>query len=348
MRGRCVGVALILWLAASSAVPGGCATDAELAEAVRRIDAQLVKDVEANLRRKLDAGAAQQFYGVIPGGDLTPGRPWVRVLEDGTRRVLMKYGHQAGKAAEYLIASEVLGDTKYRDVGMRCCDFLLKAQQPRGYWLSQYYVSPAGEIRGAPAGEPERLGYCRVQDGYQDEHVFVLVYAWRLSGRKEYLDAAKRCADCILSIENENGSWPDYWDFDLPRDQGAATGVEGVRLGCSYNDGATTRPLTVMALFYHLTHDRRYLARLGRLASWVERTQLGRAKVRGWCQQYGFDDKPIGAREFEMPVIEPRTFDRFVFPLLLWLHLEGSGKVRAPGRRRDPESATVSRGPSSP
>jgi len=307
---------------------------AELDAALARLDRALVAATEAKLRGKLDAGAAPQFHGVIPGGDLTPGRPWVRTLEDGTRRVHMKYGHQAQKAAEYLIASEVLGERAYLDVGLRCCDFLLNAQQPRGYWLEQYYLSPEGKICGAPPGTAERPSHCRLQDGFQDENVFALVYAWRLSGERKYLDAAKRCAECVLSIQNENGTWPDYWDFppagearpyggDLPREQGPASGVLGVRLGCSYNDGATTRPTQMMALMYHLTGEQRYVARLGRLGDWVFATQLGQGKVRGWCQQYGLDGKPIGAREFEMPVIEPRTFDRFVFPLLLWLYLAG-------------------------
>jgi hypothetical protein len=300
---------------------GAAGTEAELNALTAKIAPTLVEPVEAKLRAKLDEAAAQQFYGALPAGDLTPGRPYVKALPDGTRRLIMKYGVQAGQAAGFLMGYEVLGDRKYLDTALKTCEFLLRAQQPKGYWLAGYYISPAGGITASPPGQAPREGYCRIQDGYQDENFFLMIYTWRLTGEQKYFDAAKRCADCLLEIQNENGSWPDYWDFAIPKDQGPATGVEGVRLGCSYNDGATTRPMQVMITMYHITKDRKYIARLGGVGQWLFDTQMGQGKVRGWCQQYGLDNKPIQARNFEMPVIEPRTLNRFVFPLSLWFYL---------------------------
>ncbi len=321
MRRQGVVVALLAIGCFSRCVIGQEAPEAELNALAARIAPKLVGAVETKLRGKLDAAAAEQFHGVLPAGDLTRGRPYVKALEDGSRRLIMKYGQQANQAAGFLIAYEVLGDKKYLEVALKTCEFLLRAQQPKGYWLHEYYVSPSGEVSAKPPGTAPREGYCRIQDGYQDENSFLMIYAWRLTGEQEYLDSAKRCADCLLEIQNENGSWPDYWDFAIPKDTGPATGTEGVRLGCSYNDGATTRPATLMIAMYHITKDRKYLARLGGVGQWLFDTQLGRGKVRGWCQQYGLDNKPIQARNFEMPVIEPRTFNRFVFPLSLWFYL---------------------------
>jgi len=68
-------------------------------------------------------------------------------------------------------------------------------------------------------------------------------------------------------------------------------------------------------VMYHLTKDPRYVARIPRIGQWIFDTQLGKGKVRGWCQQYGLDNKPHGARHFEMPVIELRAFSRFIAPL---------------------------------
>lgn len=316
-------ICMIVW-----ALVGYCAiasaqqaNEAELNALLEKINPNLVEPIETRLRAKLDAAAAQQFHGLLPAGELTPGRPYVKTLPDGSRRLIMKYGTQAGQAGGFLVAYEILGEKKYLDVALQTCDFLLRAQQPKGFWLPEYHVSPTGVVKPHTSDRPARQGYCRIQDGYQDEAFFLLIYAWRLTGQQKYFDAAKRCADCLLEIQNENGSWPDYWDFAIPREKGPVTGAEGVRLGCSYNDGATTRPATVMITMYHITKDKKYIARLGGIGQWIFDTQLGQGKVRGWCQQYGLDNKPIQARNFEMPVIEPRTFNRFVFPLSLWFYL---------------------------
>jgi len=143
-----------------------------------------------------------------------------------------------------------------------------------------------------------------------------MLYAWKATGEQKYYDSAKRCADYVLSIQNDNGSWPDYWVPGTRLEGRTAFSTKaGMLMGGSYNDGATSGPMEMMIVMYHLTRDPKYVARLPHIGQWIFDTQLGQGKVRGWCQQYGLDNKPHQARNFEMPVIELRTFSRFVAPL---------------------------------
>jgi len=66
----------------------------------------------------------------------------------------MKYGQQAKKGAEFLAAYEVLGDSKYLDAARNTAEFILKGQQPEGYWLRGYYVSPEGVVKNEYNGRP--------------------------------------------------------------------------------------------------------------------------------------------------------------------------------------------------
>lgn len=319
----------IVWAAACGlALAPGYLGAAELDDWLAKINPEVSKHAEARVRNKLNGEAAKQFFGVLPAGRYghngTKDHYYVKVLPDGTWHLAMKYGIQANLAAEYLMAYEVLGDKNFLEVGLKNCDFLLRAQQPRGHWLRFYNVSTNGVITTTlPGREPPPESHdleVRFQDGYQDQHIFVLLYAWRLTHEQKYFDAAKRCADCLLELENDNGTWPDYCDLGKAATNGPITGQLGVRVGCSYNDGATTRPLGVMLAMYHVTKDPKYLAKLRRIGPWIFATQLGQGKVRGWCQQYRLDNQPLEARGFEMPLIEPMTFTRFVFPLAVWFY----------------------------
>jgi hypothetical protein len=121
-------------------------------------------------------------------------------------------------------------------------------------------------------------------------------------------------------MQNDNGSWPDEYDFSLSKSSGAWTSHRGVRVGGSYNDGATTNSAIQMFIAYALTGDAKYLSKLGGLGQWIFDTQMGEGDVRGWCQQYDFYNKAMHARHFELPVIEPRTYNRFIVPHATWYY----------------------------
>ena len=198
-------------------------------------------------------------------------------------------------------AYEIFGDEKYFKAGLSAIEPILAAQSPRGNW--------GGNM-------------CRIQDHFQDMPFWVLMYAYKLTGDMKYFEAARRCADCLLALQSESGGWPDWWDFGNPdKTRDPVSTTAGVRLGTSHNDSATTAPTAMMVSMYHMTKDKKYIARLGNLGPFIFATQLGEGKVRGWAEQYDHNGKPARARGYEIELPYPRTLTRSVGPLLIWLYL---------------------------
>jgi len=256
------------------------AKEKELEELLAKIDMDLVNKCEADIRAWLETQTGNQ-----PTGDMkNKGKLW----------------EKAAYAAIFLRTCEIFGDKKYLAPALAVADEVLASQSPKGNW--------GGEM-------------CRIQDHFQDAPFFVLLYAYKLSGDKKYFDGAVRSADLLLSLQNDSGGWPDWWDFRHPdKNTGVVSGWKGVRRGTSHNDEATVAPFRMMIVMYHMTGNRKYLAKLGNLGGWLEGTQLGKGDVAGWCQQYDADDKPVEAREWEIAIPDLFAFTRSVAPLSIWLY----------------------------
>ncbi|MBD3293343.1 MAG: hypothetical protein GF393_10495, partial [Armatimonadia bacterium] len=246
-------------------------------------------------------------------------RVWTGETED-PRIVRNKYGSSiVSTAYDFLDAWHHGGEERWREVAARSVDFFLRAQDERGYWYQDYLVDAAGR----PVGMKKT--WARIQDGYQSQPFLYLLYWHRLTGERRAFEAARRCADFVLSVENPNGSWPGT--FEVTSGVGKTTGPRGVERGCEYNDYATTDPMRMMITMYHLTGEERYLhgpegsAGILGIGRWMFDTQIGEGEVRGWCQQYDQDNRPVWSRAFEAPVIEPRVISRFIHPQTLTLSL---------------------------
>ena len=234
---------------------------------LERIDPWVIEDAERYLNQWLRWIEGKQLAGgVIPSEHVhrKEDGPYYHddLVEEGGLKVDMNHGASAREAALLFRVYEMTGDEAFLQTGLRFCDFLLKAQQRRGHWARTYIVSPSGKIEVAATYYNDRDGNpwliapentCRIQDGFQDAAFSLLLYAYRLTGDTRYLEAAKRNANLLLSLQNENGSWPDEWDFTLDRGRGPQVTNRGVRVGGSYNDHATTKPLRMMALMYQIT-----------------------------------------------------------------------------------------------
>ena len=210
------------------------------------------------------------------------------------------YPLRAG-AVVYFRAYEIFGDKKYLEAGLNRADVILKAQWPRGHW---------------PWGT--RLGedFVRIQDGFNNEPFWIMLYAYKLSGDKKYYESAKRCADVLLSLQRMNGGWPDQWSFN-----GKSSGHSGVMNGVSFNDNATNSCVQMMVAMFHMTGDKKYIARLALLGEFIEKSKMGQGDVTGWCEQYNDDGSPTRARQYEIELPYPRALTRGVGPLLVWLYL---------------------------
>ena len=210
------------------------------------------------------------------------------------------YPLRAG-AVVYFRAYEIFGDKKYLEAGLNRADVILKAQWPRGHW---------------PWGTRLGENFVRIQDGFNNEPFWIMLYAYKLSGDKKYYESAKRCADVLLSLQRMNGGWPDQWSFN-----GKSSGHSGVMNGVSFNDNATNSCVQMMVAMFHMTGDKKYIARLALLGEFIEKSKMGQGDVTGWCEQYNDDGSPIRARQYEIELPYPRALTRGVGPLLVWLYL---------------------------
>ena len=193
-------------------------------------------------------------------------------------------------AAKMLYASEVLDDARYFDVARRSAEFLLAAQDKRGFWVSQYIMTVNG-IEPQETGEQVKL-----QDEVQAHPIFFLAYIYRLTGEKEYLDALKRGGEFLLNAQNPNGSWSHHYNATRGMGETRNKHPQGGEL----NDRTMNDGINVMLLMYHITKDRKYVEAIRRAGQWLIDAQLT-GKVVGWADQYDKDNQPVWARNFEPP-----------------------------------------------
>ena len=280
-----------------------------------RIDEDLAMRAEDAVRRFFDRMLTLQFEGcwcysyewpsLLPGGGTVyrmPGEPF---------RVGMKYGAPTRVARLFLSAYEVLGDERYLTAAKRTGQFLIKAQQPGGYWTGGYSLTFAGPH---PSGNRD---YGRIQDDYQTTPLHFLLYLYRLTGDPAYLNAARRAADFLVAAQNPNGSWSGgfYWS----KKQGHASGGRGVG-GGEFNDGAMSDPFAALLLMYHVTKDEKYLKPLVKAADWVIHSKI-RGPAWGWAQQYDANNRPVWARQHEPPAVCPRVLGYHAARILFWTYL---------------------------
>ena len=257
----------------------------ELKDLLAKIDMKLVNQCEADIRAWLDKVVAAPLKK--PGWKTNWKQNW-SVYTKASKMPL-----ECG-AALLFRAYEIWGDEKYRKAGLERADIFVKAQYPQGPY----------RMKG---------GIWRIQDGWQTGPMKTILYAYKVSGDKKYLESAKKCADCLLAVQRSaSGGWPDQW----PRAAGS-----GIVHGMSHNDAATTEPFRMMVLMYHLTGDKKYVANLHKLGPFIEKTNLGEGDVVGWCEQYADNGRPVRARWYEVELPYSKTLCRSVANLLIWLYL---------------------------
>ncbi|MFH1731624.1 MAG: hypothetical protein ABIF82_08225, partial [Planctomycetota bacterium] len=156
----------------------------ELKELLAKIDTKLVEKCEADMRAWLDEQAAAPLKK--PGWE----KDWRLDWSVYTKASLFPL---ASGAVTFFRAYEMWGDKKYLEAGLRRADPFVKAQFPQGPYRMSNNVF-------------------RVQDNWQWLPWTVVMYAYKASGDKKYLESAKKCADCLLAVQrSDSGGWPDQW-----------------------------------------------------------------------------------------------------------------------------------------
>jgi hypothetical protein len=289
----------------------------QLGELLDRVDQELLAQSKADIRTWLDHRLRQQIGGILPDARHVKYRGKVAYVE-------MSHGAAAEMAAQFLRAFEILSDKRHLDAALGTCEFLLKAQQARGYWVLRYATTREGKVTVLSS---RRI--CRLQNGMQFRPFALLLLAHRLTGKAKYRNAALRCAEGVLSLQDpETGAWPAQWQFpssssaSQPATQPATRPAGEASGGACLAGLATTDGMRMMVMAYQETGDRKYLQGLERLGRWIADSQLGEGKVRGWAGEYdpaGRPRKLVLLDGTHHAVIEPRIFLRHVGPMLEWL-----------------------------
>lgn len=193
-------------------------------------------------------------------------------------------------AARFLYAYEILGDYRFFEVARRTGEFLLAAQDPRGFWVHGYKMTVYGIKPNASES------HIKFQDSVQSHPIFLFAYLHRLTGDERYLEALKRAGEFYLAAQNPNGSWSHH--FDATKGIGAT--ATGLPQGGELNDLAMNDAIDIMVLMYHVTGEAKYLQAIKRAGEWLIGAQ-GTGAARGWADQYDEDDSPTWARHFEPP-----------------------------------------------
>lgn len=219
----------------------------------------------------------------------------------------------------FLRACEVLGDDRYLRVAENCGQMLVKNQDENGAWCQGYIIMPDKAYPVSP-------GQGSIQEGTQTDPLRVLFWVWRITGRSEYRDAARKSAEFVLRGQKPDGAWPLTVNSHTMKPGGGYGGYS------TLNDGATLWGMKAMLLGWHLTDDRKYLDALRKAGQWVIDAQLP-GKACGWAEQYGDDGKPAWARDFEPPAACLTSIGNAAEALFLLYDLTGEDKYLTPLRR---------------
>jgi len=221
----------------------------------------------------------------------------------------------------YLPAYEVFGEPRYLDAARRSGDVLVQGQCPNGVLQAHYFVFPDGRV------EPLREGNVIEMPGDEGPAPAVVMLVWlaRLTGEAKYRQAAIRCAELYIRAQNPNGSWAQKFNLRTGQPGGLGYGV--------LNDGATTEPMQIMLLMYHMTHDAKFLTPIVKAGDWLVRAQNRQGGIPGWAEQYDDQDRPCWARSFEPPAICAGSTGRGTGALLNMYRLTLEEKYLEPLRR---------------
>ncbi len=286
-----------------------------------QIDEELMMQGEDLCRHFLDFTAKLQMGGGWEGiytwpnlmPDESPGSYAAAAEDEYTMRWIIP---------AYIRAYEVLGDDRYLRVAENCGQMLVKAQDENGAWCQGYIVMPDGFHLVTPGGGS-------IEEGTQTDPLRILFWLWRVTGRQEYYEAARKSAEFVLAARNPDGSWPLSFNSITMQPGGGYAGYS------TLNDGTTLWGMKAMLMGWHLTGEEKYLDALYDAGQWLLNSFIDGAAC-GWAEQYSPDGKPAWARQFEPPAVCATAINYAAEALALMYDLTGDDKYLDPlGRCAD-------------
>jgi len=257
-------------------------------------DATLGK-LECICRRHLEALVRAQEQGESSGWNLAITWPSLICVMGGKARLpetdgyflASKDNHTAFGALLLAWGYEALGDERYLQAAERTGQMYLQTQSDEGWWINSYVFEDGAYVPTKSA--------VWIQDHALTGPMMLLMQLHRLTGKTEYRDAAVRCADFLVRIQNPNGSWSHHYD----QDAGVAMTARGTPGGGEINDYGTSGPIEALICMHRLTGKPEYRAAALRGADWQVEVFIDNGQVAGWAAQYDDQNRPVVARNFE-------------------------------------------------
>lgn len=216
----------------------------------------------------------------------------------------------------FLRAYEIFGDERYLSTAIRVGEMFLKVQHDDGHFDGSFYSTPQGVI-------PHVTEYAAIEETKQHAPLWFLVHLFAVTGDARYMNAAKKVADFILKVQNENGSWP--WGYHLAKKKPFGA------YAC-LNDNAIKWSAEDMLFMYQMTGDVKYLRSFFKCADWVVSAQLP-PPTFGWAEQYDENNNPCWGRGFEPPAFCARATEEAISILLTAYDVSAKEKYLRPIRK---------------
>jgi PelA/Pel-15E family pectate lyase len=223
------------------------------------------------------------------------------VFDDDNTQSAIRFLLAYAKAAKGSAPAEVNDALEYALAAV------LKAQYPNGAWPQVYTGAPRNpadypllratlvkEHRDLPKVK-EYWHYYTFNDHAMRKTAVTLLEAHRQLGRMEYLDAAKKCGEFILTAQlpEPQPAWAQQYDFQMRPSWARKFEPPSV---CSHESAGVIDTLIDL---YLVTGEEKYLSPIPRAIAWLRRSQIGENR---WARFYEMvSNRPLYfTKEYEL------------------------------------------------
>lgn len=313
---------------------------------VRAADTALPADAAAALKKAVDyyttkvAVHGGYVYHTTPDlsvrwgeGLATKSQIWVQPPATPTVGLALLKAYEATGDAAYLAAAKATGEA------------LIYGQLKSGGWTNFVDFDPeskaAGDYRnGRTRGKGSK--FSTLDDGIGESAIQFLAH---LDQALKFEDAAIHQAtlaalDALLAAQFPNGAFPQGWTGPVPSqpvvkpnypdyDWRTEGRVKNYWDMYNLNDGIAGYTTAALIDAWSIYKDDRYKQAVLKLGEFLILAQMPEPQP-AWCQQYGYDMRPIWARKFEPPAVTGRESQDVMETLIRIADFSGDKKYLEP------------------
>lgn len=246
----------------------------------------------------------------------------------------------------YLAAYRATGDAFYLDAAREAAEAIVYGQLRSGGWRNLVDFDPQSKrtamYRNGRGQKKNGDDNSTLDDDITQSATRLLIQADEALQFKHAAihDAAQIALEAVLKAQYANGAFPQVWtgpvetqpvvaasypDYDW-RTEGR---IKEYWTRYTLNDGVAGQVASMLLEAHRVYKDDRYKAALKKLGDFLLLAQMPEPQP-AWCQQYGYDMKPIWARKFEPPAVSGRESQDALETLLKVYYATGDRKYLEP------------------